>query len=570
MLARRAKIRTRVRCFVGCLAALLPLCSAGVSRAQNEVPRLTDRPLPVPDFAPEPVTPGTILPTLDLPNDGQQRIANSPRIYVPSYQIVGNTVFSDSQLQEVTAPYSGREVSYEELLALRRALTLQYVRQGFVTSGATLSRVLEDGSIEFSITEGVLSDVQIEGERYFRPAHLRARAMPPQGSVVNIAALERRLKLLQEDPRIERIEAQLVPGMHVGESQLEIKVSEASPLSLSLGVSNHQSPGVGPERTEIGVSHLNLTGNADVLDASYSAAGGLRELSLGYRIPVTPAGTTLGARYSRTTSENREEPFDRLEIHSRSASYALELETPLYRDDRFEASLSASAEFRTSKTFLLGRGFPFSAGVERDGVTKVALVRAGQAMTYRDRRQALALRSTFTFGVDALGATVGREEPNGRFVTWLGRARWARRLGWLSSTLIARADVQLANDPVFSLEQFSVGGSASVRGYRENQLLRDIGIVASLELRIPVWRRASGESVLEVAPFYDFGSARNRRQSTENLQSLSSAGIGLIVQLGKQLRAELYVAEAFRDVPASSNQTDLQDRGVHFRIRTSY
>ena len=55
------------------------------------------------------------------------------------------------------------------------------------------------------------------------------------------------------------------------------------------------------------------------------------------------------------------------------------------------------------------------------------------------------------------------------FFSWLGQAQLARRLETLSAQVIGRVDLQLANDRLFPLEQFAVGGRYSVRGYRENQ-----------------------------------------------------------------------------------------------------
>ena len=59
-----------------------------------------------------------------------------------------------------------------------------------------------------------------------------------------------------------------------------------------------------------------------------------------------------------------------------------------------------------------------------------------------------------------------------------------------------------------TLEQFAVGGVDSVRGYQENQLVRDQGLTASLELRVPVLRKQERD-VLEAVPFFDVGYAIN-------------------------------------------------------------
>ena len=42
------------------------------------------------------------------------------------------------------------------------------------------------------------------------------------------------------------------------------------------------------------------------------------------------------------------------------------------------------------------------------------------------------------------------------------------------------------------MEQIAVGGMRTVRGYRENQMVRDNALISSLELRIPLLRTALG------------------------------------------------------------------------------
>ena len=63
---------------------------------------------------------------------------------------------------------------------------------------------------------------------------------------------------------------------------------------------------------------------------------------------------------------------------------------------------------------------------------------------------------------------------------------------------IVRMDSQISRDPLLSLEQFAIGGHASVRGYRENQIVRDSGAVVSAEARLPLFQSASGQPLLRV------------------------------------------------------------------------
>ena len=77
--------------------------------------------------------------------------------------------------------------------------------------------------------------------------------------------------------------------------------------------------------------------------------------------------------------------------------------------------------------------------------------------------------------------------PTGKYFSWLGQVQYVRRIfeDW---EILARSDLQLANRPLFQMEQIAFGGLGSVRGYRTYLTVTDDGFLGSAELRIPVGR----------------------------------------------------------------------------------
>ncbi len=223
---------------------------------------------------------------------------------------------------------------------------------------------------------------------------------------------------------------------------------------------------------------------------------------------------------------------------------------------------------RRSQSFLLGSGFRFSEGLSEDGVAKVSVLRFGQSWSYRGRQNALALRNTVSVGLDAFGATThSGDVPDGEYVAWLGQFQWARRIpaGFGKGQLLFRFDAQLANSALLGMEKLAIGGYATVRGYRENELVRDNGYIGSLEARIPVFRPVSGATMLEVVPFVDVGRSWNERNPGKEKKTLTSAGIGVRWSATQHLFAEAYWAHAFNDVERHG-ESNLQDDGVHFLL----
>ena len=221
--------------------------------------------------------------------------------------------------------------------------------------------------------------------------------------------------------------------------------------------------------------------------------------------------------------------------------------------------------------------FSFSPGVQ-NGESDVTVIRFSQDGLLRSPSRVFAFRSVFSLGIDALGATRKQKDsdPDGCFFAWLGQIQWAGRLNKFlnklgGSQLIFRTDLQLAADPLLPLEKFAVGGASSVRGYRENQLVKDNGIVSSLELRIPVLRfplpnlsKGPEDGRVELAPFADWGQAWSTDSPTSDNRSISSVGIGIRWEPSSRILGQIYWGIPLRDVDNPDN--DLQDAGIHFEL----
>ncbi len=554
----------------GCIAAL---AAGAPARAQ---PGLgipfpgQDRP-EVPDFEPSQRPRGSLLPPVEVPPaEPQPLLGAEERVYVREIRVRGNTVLPEQEISELAAEYVGRELGFEDLASLRDRLTLAYVERGYVTSGARLpDQRIEDGVLEVVLVEGRLDEVEIQTDGRFRERTLRDRVAPDPRAVVNVERLERRLQVLQRDPRIRRIEAALLPGDGPGRSRLALRVSERRPFQVQLAANNYQPASVGEANGRLRLGFDNLFGVGDSLAARYRGGAGLQEGEGRFEIPLTRFDTRLAAYGSFTTSRVIDSPLSDLDIESRSYTVGLRLSQPLYRSLRHAVELYLAAEHRFSQTELLGMGFGFAPGVSENGVSRLTLLRVGTQWSYGSRSQALAARSQLTFGLPA-GATLNPGGiPDGEFVAWLGQVQWARRLPWLESMLVSRADVQISDSGLLPLEQFAIGGYASVRGYRENTLVRDNGVIGSVELRVPLYLGSREQPILEIGPFVDAGHSWNSGRPAMGPRTLASVGLSTRVNLLERVRFQLDWGYPLIDVPLPGSG-GLQGAGVHMGVRVDF
>ncbi|MBY0401353.1 hypothetical protein K2X89_13725, partial [Myxococcota bacterium] len=480
------------------LAPLLGIVAPSLSRAQSasnigirDRPFATERPVPRVEEAPgernlDAESRERVLPSVPAPSAAEvEALGVQTGIVVRELELVGNTAIDDETLLRAATPFLGRPLDSAELERLRRALTRVYVDAGYVSSGATLpEQEVREGRLRIEITEGRLAEIRIVGASHYRESVLRRRLERGAGPPIRVADLEAALRVLSQDPRIARLDARLEPGVRPGTSNLLVGLEEADPASLGFAVDNYQSPSVGAYAGHVDAAHENPLGLGDRLGAELSISEGLYRVAGSYSLPLHPSGTllTVDARYSR--AEILDPALDELDIGNQSLSYAFGLSQTLYRTpaDWIEAGLSF--DLRESRSTLDGEPFSFSAGPDF-GRSELRVLRLNTSWTRRMRSSALTLRSIASVGLDILDATMHHrsrrnpvtnalEVPNGeipeaRFASWVGQLRFFHRFDRTGIEVDLRGDVQLADGPLLSPEQFVIGGPGSVRGYRTNQ-----------------------------------------------------------------------------------------------------
>jgi hemolysin activation/secretion protein len=481
--------------------------------------------------------------------------------------VSGNTVLPEGEIQAALAPFTGRRLSAEDLIAARDAVTRLYVDHGYATSGAFLpDQRVSEGIVELQVEEGRLEDVHVTGASHLRAKFLRARLLRSASGPLQVQRLRETLEQLQEGPLVEQVSAVLAPGTRPGSSQLELAVRESSQGSVSLTADNAQSPAVGSESGELRTTRYNLLGIGDGLELATGLSQGLHRYEGRFWLPLGASETELELRYLASRADVVEDPFDALDIASRWRVMSVGLRHPLYPSTDSVIWLGIQGDLIRTRTYLEDRRFGFAPGSE-DGETQISALRATQEWVRRDQGDVLAARSTVSVGLDVLGASdAGPGLPDGSFLAWLGQVQWARRLdNWLGGAqLSARADVQLTPNALLAPERFPLGGAHSVRGYRELELIRDNAAVASLELRVPLLRAPDGGDRLQLASFLDAGQGWDH-ESTPGPKTLASVGLGLRARLGANGLASIYWGIPLRHV---SNPGDdwLQDHGLHLSV----
>lgn len=533
-----------------------------------------------PEPIPKPIPPPQLPPPEDLlrpptptPTPGEGIPSNAPAtLTVKKFEVVGSTVFSQERLAEVLAPFTNRFISLAELFQARSAVSQLYIDEGYITSGAYIPpQTLQDGVVRIQVVEGSLEDIQVTGTEELNPNYVRSRIAVATEPPLNRERLLEALQLLQLNPLIENLSAELSAGTRPGTSLLEVRVTEAQTSTIQVVLDNGRVPSVGSFRRRVQFNEANLLGQGDGLSAVYTNTDGSNALDASYAFPLNPRNGTLTLSGGFTSSNVIEPPFDRLDILSDSRYFELTLRQPIVQTPNQEFALGLTAARRESETSLEPEGtprtpFPLSPGADEEGRTRISALQFFQEWTSRSSREVIAARSQFNLGIGALNATINPDPvPDSRFFAWRGQAQWVRLLA-PDTLLLIRGDVQLATTALVPLEQIGLGGLESVRGYRQDYLLTDNGAFASAEVRLPILRVSDLDGVLQIAPFVDFGTAWNNNEDRPDPDpnTLVSAGLGLRWQQGDRFTVRLDWGIPL--VSVDSRDRTWQENGLYFSV----
>ena len=491
---------------------------------------------------------------------------------VQKFNVEGSTVFSDEELQAVLKDYIDRPLTFTELLQTETVISRLYTENGYINSGAVIpEQEIRDGIVQINIIEGDLDEIKVTVNGRLNEDYIRSRIEKGTKKPLNINDLQEALQLLQLDPLVENLTAELAVGVSRERWLLDVVVNQANAFNPVIFGNNSRTPSVGSFQRGAELNHDNLLGFGDRFSFIYKNTDGSDDFDANYTFPINASNGTVGFRYRYVESDIVEEPFDEADIESETDQYQLTIRQPIILTANSQSTQEVAVGLEFSRqsnetTILGGEPIDLSPGADENGETNISAIRLFQDWTRRTRSSVLAARSQFSIGVDLFDATINEDAPDSEFFAWRGQVQWLRQLNAESGiNLLLRSDVQISASDLVPLEQFSIGGINSVRGYRQDVLLGDSGVFASAEVRIPLYRWANNQNALSIIPFIDFGTVfGDSGETVIDEDTLFSLGTGIQLAISDRLRARIDYGIPLIDV--ESTERTLQENGVYFSL----
>ena len=480
------------------------------------------------------------MPTLATPDT----VADArPQFVLRGVSLQGASAIPREQLATSYQPYLGRQVSQADLAAIAAAITGLYRAAGFHLSRAIIPpQDIRDGQVRIQMIEGSITEVSLKGDgaEQFGVRPMLAPVMAEHPS--RLPTLERQLLLINGSPGVRIIDSSLEEiGGPTGCFRLVLELKTWH-VFTSFGLDNLGSSAVGPWQsyaTGAFNSYL-LPGDTLALNLS-TTANDPRQLGFGrlsYDVPVGTDGARIGASalYSAVWPGD-----DRRLLNDNTVTEGFELHgsiVPL-QSQRSSLVLTAAAAFsNVTENDVFGE-------VSDDHIRTVSLTSdyrlqdgfGGNNFVTLSWRQGLDIFGASRFG-DNLLSRDGASPDFSVLDFWFTRYQalsdaWSVKLSMASQT---------ASGPLFSSQQFYLGGLAFGRGYGNAEISGDNGLAGSFELRFDQsvnWRYLAG---YQLYSFFDAGAVWNDGYRIGDGLALTSAGGGVRFFLWDGLQADVGVA----------------------------
>jgi hemolysin activation/secretion protein len=474
------------------------------------------------------------------------------RFDVMEYRVSGNSLLDVKDVEMVLYSHLGKGKTFDDVEVARRDLQNHYREAGYPAVLVDIpEQSVSDGVVWLRVTESRVSRLRISGSRYYSPRQL-AEDIPS-------LQVGKRLKLSQVQEEIGKAgsaypERMIIPVLRPGDTpgtvEVELKVKDESPLHGGIEIHDRYSLNTSRWRTNVSLSYTNLWQMGHSLGLQYQTAPEepeeVKVLSGTYSFRLSESNSIV-ALYG-VDSESNTAAIGDITVVGNGSIYGARWIKPWRGSEHTSHILSLGSEYKDFKDDLVLQG------ADRESTPiKYMTLNISFSTTYKVEKVLTGFNVSATYGVRGVGSS--REEfvykrylAQQNFLYLKAGVNHSRPL-FFGDSLHLSLDGQLANSPLISNEQFAAGGSETVRGYHESQILGDDGVIARIEWHSPSMLGAGEKAKRELYALIFWDSAllhtQDALEDQESQSDLSSAGFGLRFTQGSSWDARLDWAQVF-------------------------
>jgi hemolysin activation/secretion protein len=520
-----------------------------------------------------------------------QPAADIERFAIRNFLAEGNSLLSASDIQTLTAPFTGPNRNYGDIQKALEALERAYRSQGYAAVQVFLpEQTVDSGTVKFRVVEAKVTAVNIKGNDFSqKSAIMRALPSLKVGQVPNTRDISANVQAANENPN-RQVDVVLGSGAREDEVVADIEVKESKPWRVFATLDNTGNDATGKHRLGLGAQHSNLWGLDHVGTLQFTTSVEKPSLvkiwSAGYRLPVYAwrGSVDVFAAKSTVSSGTTATVAGPLTFTGKGDIVGLRYNQQLPRVGEYSHKLTAGWDYRAFKNDCALGVF----GAAGCGGAAYPLTLRPLSLAYSGELASVGRQSGFNVSVHQnLGGgqhgstndfNLAKGGGVGNVPTFTGmRANYTVLRGGVSHAQTLPADFQLRAGLAFQTtgralpaqEQFGIAGSTAVRGFTEREVSRDRGYYANLELYGPDWGKlVHADAAFRLVAFADFGSGKSFTfgGTAPANESIASVGLGFRASFAKNMSLRA-------DLARVTNAGGAQGRGdsrAHFLLTVSY
>lgn len=490
-------------------------------------------------------------------------------------RIKGNTLLERNQLERAVYPFLGPKKSIDTVEQARDTLEKLYQAKGYQTVSVDIpEQNVKNGVVYLQVVEGKVSRLRVKESRYFSLGNIKA-GVPEltEGNVPNMPKMQEQLAELSNQSADRKITQILRAGETPGTLEVDLKVKDNLPLHGRVELNGRNTSSTSLLRLVSSMHYDNLWQKMHSASLMYQVSPeNSQEVDVWagtYVMPVPSTDMKL-AFYTVSSSSNAQiASAGALSVVGIGKIYGSRLIKPLASLDNYFQTLTLGVDYKNFEEDLNLIG----ADKLRTPIAYLPFM-AQYASSLKGKDSLASFNLGINFSVRGLGNDQ-QEFENKRFnaksnyAVLTGGANFTHNLPY-GMEFFSRFSGQIANSPLISNEQFSLGGMQSVRGYFETQALADDGVIGSVELRSPHLAPSYIDTVnkLQAIAFVDGGRGWIQQvlSGSPSNNNLASAGLGLRFQLWKYFVGVLDLGFPLTSIAPVQKG----DPKLHFNIATEF
>lgn len=418
------------------------------------------------------------------------------------YRVEGNTVLKAIDVERAVTPYLGENKTIKDIEAARAQLERLYHDRGYKTVLVNIPpQKIAAGAVTLSVTEGRVGKLEIAGSRYHSLQVIRDKfAQLSSGVVPDFNEVQKEMGDANHSPDLH-VTPILRASETPGRVDVELAVQDELPFHALLDVNNRYSANTTHLRTTGELRYDNLFQSDQSLSFQYQIAPeDDKDAKIWSASYVIPTASRLVWAFYTVHSDSNVAAVGNLDVVGKGDIYGIRLITTLRTPDpSFYHSFTAGVDYKDFGQTVIEQGAsssiespvsypPFTLDYSGTWLGPAPQAGTGQAAT-TGSRSSTNLDINLSFIIQGLGTDwkqfANKRAGAGTSYIILRPSLSREQVLPGNWSVYGKIDGQVASGPLINNEQYSAGGSDSVRGYLEAERLGDNAAHATVELRTP-------------------------------------------------------------------------------------